>query len=114
MLDLLVENLEKAYKKLKISEVTSDLQSEAETEKLQRRKSSKRKVYSSEENEDDDPFPRPPTIKKALKGFYLYSYSYVLYPDLFLFVSEKIPKEKNLPDKYKLSNTIVKNSELFF
>ncbi|XP_047986901.1 uncharacterized protein LOC125238336 [Leguminivora glycinivorella] len=58
------DDLEKAKKKLKLVEDTSDIQTEAETEPSLKRKRQKRYISSSS---DEDKHIRPPPLKKKLQ-----------------------------------------------
>lgn len=52
-----------------MAEVNSDLQSEAE-ELPRKRKPVKRLYSSSDEEIENDPFPRPPTVPKQPRGMF--------------------------------------------
>lgn len=66
-----VDELDKAKKKLKLVEVTSDIQTEEEndiTKLPSKRKTTKtnRLISSSDDDDDDCGFPRPPPLKKHI------------------------------------------------
>lgn len=65
---LCLDDIEKAKKKLKLAEETSDIQtqSEAEPEKPVKRKQIRNKRYNSSDEEENERFESPPPLKKKL------------------------------------------------
>jgi hypothetical protein len=71
VLACLLDQLDKAKKKLKLVEITSDIQTEEETDtnKACKRKIKKNNRYiSSSEDDDENGLPRPPPLKKFLSS----------------------------------------------
>lgn len=71
VLNYILDDYDKSYTKLKLAEVTSDIQSDSESQRVRKRRPPRRLSFGDDEVKDST-LPHPPPLKRLQRGKYFH------------------------------------------